>query len=304
MARIGVVVNPAAGSGTAVPVGRRVHQLLTAAGHTIHDFSASTLAQATDRARAAATAGLAGLVIVGGDGAVHLGVNVVAGTSLPLGIVPAGTGNDIALALRVPKDVDRAVADILAALVTRPRAIDAVRVGRPDAAAYEWYVGVLSCGFDAAVNATANSYRFPPGHAKYLRAVAAELPRFRPFGYRVQLEGGQVWTSAGTVVAVANIAWFGGGLKVAPDADPDDGLLDVVVAGPFSRSGVVGIFPKLYGGTHIGDPRVQVFRSRTVTIEHAPDLGPHPPVGYADGERIGPLPLRCEVVPGALHVLH
>ena len=178
-----------------------------------------------------------------------------------------------------------------------------MRVGRPDAAAYEWYVGVLSCGFDAAVNATANTYRFPRGHAKYLRAVAAELPRFRPYGYRVAMDDGE-WLSSGSLVAVANIAWFGGGLKIAPAADPEDGVLEVVVAGPFSKSGVVGIFPKLYGGTHVSDPRVQVFRSRTVTIEPAPDLGPHPPVGYADGERIRPLPLRCEVVPGALHVLH
>ncbi len=303
MSTVAVVVNASAGTGAGIAIGRRVHELLAAAGHTVQDLSAPTLAQATDRARAAATAGLAGLIVVGGDGAVHLGANIAAGTPLPLGIVQAGTGNDIAQALRVPKDVDRAMADIVAALATRPRSIDAVRVGRPDAAAYEWYVGVLSCGFDAAVNATANTYRFPRGHAKYLRAVAAELPRFRPYGYRVAMDDGE-WLSSGSLVAVANIAWFGGGLKIAPAADPEDGVLEVVVAGPFSKSGVVGIFPKLYGGTHVSDPRVQVFRSRTVTIEPAPDLGPHPPVGYADGERIRPLPLRCEVVPGALHVLH
>ncbi len=303
MSNLGVIVNALAGSGGGDAVGRRVRDLLAAAGHRVVDISAPTLAQATDQARAAATADLAGLVIVGGDGAVHLGVNIVAGTRLPLGIVPAGTGNDIARALDIPGDTDAAVAEILGALATRPRTLDAVRVGRPDAAAYEWFVAVLSCGLDAAVNATANTYRFPQGHARYLRAILAELPRFRPYGYRVRLDH-ETWESGGTLVAVANTPWIGGGLKIAPDADPEDGLLDVVVAGPFTRTGVVGIFPRLYHGTHVDHPRVQVFRSRSVTIEPVPSLGPHPPVAFADGERIGPLPLRVEAVPGALTVLH
>lgn len=304
MSDLGVIVNVLAGSGAgAARAGRRVHELLTAAGHRVVDLSAPTLAQATDRARAAATSGLAALVVVGGDGAVHLGVNVTAGTGLPLGIVPAGTGNDIARALGIPTDPDRAVADLLRALATRPRTVDAARVHRPDAAAYEWFLAVLSCGLDAAVNATANAYRFPRGHARYLRAILAELPRFEPYGYRVRVDD-EVWESDGTLVAVANMPWIGGGLKIAPDADPEDGLLDVVVAGPFTRTGVVGIFPRLYQGTHVTDPRVRVLRGRTVTIEPTPALGPHPPVAFADGERIGPLPLRVEAVPGALTVLH
>lgn len=303
MSTVGVIVNAAAGARDVVVTGRRVHELLRAAGHTVVDFSAPTLAQATDRARAVATAGLAGLVVVGGDGAVHLGVNVVAGTRLPLGIVPAGTGNDIARALHVPSRVEAAVADIVAALATRPRSLDAVRVGRPGAAAYEWFLAVLSCGIDAAVNGTANTYRWPSGHLKYVRALVAELPRFHPYGYRVRLDDGQ-WESTGTLVAVANTPWIGGGLKIAPAADPEDGLLDVVVAGPFTRHGLVGMFPRLYAGSHVGHPKVQVFRTRSVTIEPVAALGPHPPVAFADGERIGPLPLRIEVVPGALDVLH
>ncbi len=304
MTAVGVIVNPAAGGGRQVQhVGRRVRELLHDVGLTVTDFSAPTLAQATDRARAAATAGLAGLVVVGGDGAVHLGVNVTAGTSLPLGIVPAGTGNDIAHALDIPRDPDRAVADIVRALSTRPRTLDAVRVGRPDGVPYEWYIGVLSCGFDAAVNATANTFTWPQGHARYLRAIATELPRFRPYGYRVRMDD-ETWESTGTLVAVANTPWFGGGLKIAPEADPEDGLLDVVVAGPFSRTGVTRIFPKLYKGTHVSHPQVHVFRSTAVTIEPVAELGPHPPVAFGDGERIGPLPLRVEVVPGALTVLH
>ena len=127
---LGVVVNPTAGKGRGTQAGRRVHELLRARGHKVEDLSAATLAQATDRARAAAVQGLDALVVVGGDGMVHLGVNVVAGTGLPLGIVAAGTGNDIARTLALPRgDVEASVAAIEHGLLDGPRRVDAVRVG-------------------------------------------------------------------------------------------------------------------------------------------------------------------------------
>ena len=279
-----------------------MHAALRASGHVVTDLSAPTLAQATDRARGASLSNLDGLVVVGGDGAVHLAVNVVAGTGLPLGVVPAGSGNDIARSLRLPRGVPEAVAGIDRALRGTPRTIDAVQVGAPDREAVEWFVGVLSCGLDAAVNARANAYRWPKGHARYLRAVLAELPRFRPYGYRVTLDEG-TWASPGTLVAAANVPWFGGGLQIAPDASLTDGLLDVVVAGPFTVAGAAGIFPRLYAGTHLRHRRIEVHRSRSVLIEHEPRLGGHPPVAFADGERIGPLPLHARVVAGALRIL-
>lgn len=303
MIHLGVVVNPTAGRGRGTQAGRRVHELLRERGHKVEDLSAATLAQATDRARAAAVQGLDALVVVGGDGMVHLGVNVVAGTGLPLGIVAAGTGNDIARTLALPRgDVEASVAAIEHGLLDGPRRVDAVRVGSPEHAAHEWYLGVLSCGFDAAINARANAMTWPKGSGRYVRALAAELGRFRPFGYRVTLDD-SVWESAGTLVAVANVPWIGGGLKIAPDAQVDDGLLDVVVAGPFSKAGVVKIFPGIYQGKHVGHPSVEVRRSRSVLIEPVTELGAVPPAAFADGERIGPLPLRVTVDPGALSVL-
>lgn len=303
MSTLGVVVNPVAGRGRGADVGHRAHDLLVRGGHDVHDLSAPTLARATDRARAAALGGLDALVVVGGDGMVHLGVNVVAGTGLPLGVVAVGTGNDVARAVGLPRgDVERAVAVIESGLRDGAAALDAVRVGAPGREAHEWYAGVLSCGLDAAVNARANGLRWPHGNARYVRALVPELRSFRPYGYRVTLDEG-VWESGGTLVAVANTAWFGGGLQVAPGADPADGLLDVVLAGPFTRAGAVGIFPRLYRGRHVRDPRVRVVRSRRVVVEPVAALGPPPPPAFADGERIGPLPLVAEVVPGALALL-
>ena len=303
MSHLGVVVNPTAGKGRGSRAGRDVHEALAARGHRVEDLSGPTLERATDRARAAALAGLDGLVVVGGDGVVHLGVNVVAGTDIPLGIVAAGTGNDIARSLDLPRgDVAAAVDAIERGLRQGPRLVDAVRAGTPGTGAYEWFVGVLSCGFDAAINARANEMTWPRGSARYVRALVAELAAFQPYGYRVTLDDG-VWEQTGTLVAAANVPWIGGGLKIAPDAVIDDGLLDVVVAGPFTKPGVVKIFPGIYQGKHIGHPSVEVRRSRSVLIEPLAAEGPHPPVAFADGERIGPLPLLAQVVPGALPVL-
>jgi diacylglycerol kinase (ATP) len=303
MSTLGLVVNPLSGSGQGVTTGRHVHERLRAAGHAVVDLSAPTLAQATDRARAAATAGLDALVVVGGDGAVHLAANVVAGSDLPIGIVPAGTGNDLARALGIDHDPRAALDALLAALRHAPRRIDALRVGAPGRAAYEWCLGVLSCGLDAAVNARANSYRWPQGHLRYLRAVVASVGRFRPYGYRVELDGEPVWSQAGTLLAVANTEWIGGGLRIAPDADPEDGKAEVLLADALNVAGIANLFPKLYSGGHIGDPRVHVRHARSVLVAPDPALGARPPVAYADGERIGPLPLHVQVVPAALGVL-
>lgn len=296
-------MNPVAGRGRGSGVGVAALDALRRRGHHVEDLSARDLLTATAHARRAAVAGLDGLVVVGGDGLVHLGAQVVADTDLPLGIIAAGTGNDVARSLDLPRgDVAASVTAIERALLTGPRAIDAVSVGSPQQAAREWYLGALSCGIDAAVNARANALTWPRGAARYVRALGPELRAFRPYGYRIVMDDG-VWESSGTVVVVANGPWIGGGIKIAPEAQLDDGMLDVVVAGPFSRAGVVRIFPGMYRGRHVRHPQVQVFRSRTVRVELAPELGGVPPDAHADGERIGALPLIAEVRPGAVCVL-
>lgn len=303
MSHLGVVINPVAGVGRGSGVGAAALDALRRRGHHVEDLTARDLLTATAHARRAAVAGLDALVVVGGDGLVHLGANVVADTDLPLGIVAGGTGNDVARALDLPRgDVAASVAAIERALLTGPRAIDAVSVGSPRHSAREWFLGALSCGIDAAVNARANAMTWPKGSARYVRALVPELRAFRPYGYRLTTDEG-VWESAGTVLVAANGHWIGGGIRVAPGARLDDGLLDVVVAGPFTRAGVVRIFPGMYAGRHVRHPQVQVIRTRKVLVEPAGHLGRTPPEAHADGERIGPLPLVAEVHPGAVRVL-
>jgi diacylglycerol kinase (ATP) len=264
------------------------------------------------------------LVVVGGDGMVHLGVGQVAGTGVPLGIVAAGTGNDVARALGLPIRDPEAGADVVLRGLAEPsaappelaqpaaaqhrRIVDAIRctpgpatqdraqIGDLANGDVRWFAGVLGAGFDALVNERANGWTRPRGRARYVLAMLRELPVFRPRMYTIELDG-QLLRTAAMLVAVANGPSYGGGMRVAPDALLDDGLLDVMLVEPLSTARFLSIFPRVYAGTHVTDPRVSVRRGRTVTLD-APGI-----VAYADGERIGPLPLTCQVVPGALVVL-
>lgn len=311
--RIGVLLNPTSGNGRGRGMREKVFSGLAADGFDVVDLSGPDLATATARARTGLTLGLDALVVVGGDGMVHAGVNVVAGTGVPLGIVAAGTGNDIARDLALPThDVSGALAvvrDALAARGRRPgasgagvRMLDAVGVSRPGGVVEHWYLAVLSCGLDAAVNARANTLRWPSGGGRYVRAVAAELGGFAPYGYRVTMDG-EVWESDGTLVAVANTRLFGGGLRIAPDAAPDDGWLDVVFASGLPRRTLVPLFLRLYRGGHLRHPAVHVRRARSVLIEPSPERGAVPPLAFADGEPLLALPLQCDLHPRAVGVL-
>jgi diacylglycerol kinase (ATP) len=297
------VVNPSAGAGRGTSKGARAVKALRALGYEVADLSARDLAGATASARQGVVDGIDALVVVGGDGMANLGANIVAATNLPLGIVPEGTGNDVARSLGLPvRHAAAAVEAIDRALREGPRVIDAVKVTD---AVHEsmtlWFAGVLTAGFDAAVNARANAMSWPSGSGRYVRALLAELGRFAPYAYRVTVDG-EVWESEGTLVSVANGRAIGGGMLIAPDAELDDGLLDVILAGPLTRGGLLKVFPKVYSGRHTTHPALTVRRGRVVVIEPAA-AGPPPPDAYADGELIGALPLRCEVVPGALRVL-
>lgn len=237
------------------------------------------------------------MIVVGGDGMVHLGVNACAGTSTPLGVVATGTGNDAArshgLSL-APLDAARSAAQAL--LDGRSRATDAARVICADGTRH-WYLSVLSLGFDAVVSERANRMHWPKGKARYNLAVARELPVFRPPRYEVLLDGVPLDTRA-MLVSIANGPAFGGGMRIAPDARTDDGLLDVVVLRPVPIPEFVQVFPSVFKGTHVRNRNISIHRARQVSV--AVD---RPIVAFADGERLGPSPVRCEVVPGALRLL-
>lgn len=303
MTNLGVVVNPAANGNRGSGPGAGVLRELRAAGHDVTDLSADSAEAALDRARAACSAATGrpdALVVVGGDGMVHLGVNAVAGTDVPLGLVAIGSGNDFARNVGLPahNGLD-ALHALERAIDAGPRRIDVLRASSSLGTVRT--ACVVSVGIDAAVNARANTYSFPPGGGKYIRAALTELRRFRPYGYTITIDG-ERREMPGTLVAVANGIYFGGGMKIAPDAKLDDGLAEVVLAGALTPWQTMRIFPRLYEGSHLRHPAVEIVRAKEIVIE---PLAPHPepPEAYGDGERIGPVPMRIAVEPGALQLL-
>ncbi|WP_432505037.1 diacylglycerol/lipid kinase family protein [Kineococcus arenarius] len=310
---VGLLVNPTAGRGAGFTAGARVRAELRRLGHAVTELSGPDLPAARRAARDAAGEAAA-LVVVGGDGLVHAAVQEVAGTATALGIVPAGTGNDIARGLDLPLgDPATSVAALSAALREgRHRTVDAVRVH--SAHGQRWYASILASGVDALVNERANSWRWPPGPARYTLAALRELALVRGVALRIELDG-HVLQRRVLLAAVANTRCYGGGLTMAPHADPADGLLDVVVVDELPAAAALHLFTRLRSGEHLRSPAVQVHRARTVRLE--PLELPEPaapraaraggrtrlPRPHADGEPVGSLPLTCEVAPAALHVL-
>lgn len=311
--RVGLVVNPTSGRGRHGGAARVVTTALVTAGHDVVEAYGGDY----EESRRSATAlledrvGLDALVVVGGDGTVHLGLDVVAQTPVPLGIVAVGTGNDVARHLGLPaRDPLAATAVITEALEGRGRSVrlDAIHATRPDGSRvpdqHEWSFAVLSAGVDAAVNARANTLCWPAGEGRYVRAVLAELARLSPYGYRLTTDSG-TWEGPALLLAVANTRYFGGGMDLSPQASATDGLLDVLRLDPVSRPRLLRLLGQLFKGRHLSDPAVHLERSRVLTIEALePEHGwRRPPLPMADGEAVADLPLRLEAVPDVVSVL-
>lgn len=286
-AEIAVLANPTAGKGRGRAAAGLAVARMRDAGRRVRTLVAGDATSAEELARQAVADGCGALVAVGGDGMVHVAAQAVARTGVPLGVVPAGTGNDVARTLGLPLGDPVAAAEVV--LAGRTRAIDLARSGS------RWYVTVLAAGFDAVVNERANRMSWPRGQMRYNLATVAELRTFRPIPYVLDLDGRQLRTDA-MLVAVGNGPSFGGGLRITHGAEVDDGLLDVVVIKPVSKAELVRTYPKLYRGTHVTHPQYEHHRVRRVTVA-APDI-----VSYADGERFAALPLTVEADPKALEV--
>jgi diacylglycerol kinase (ATP) len=285
---LAVLANRTAGKGRHAHLLDGVLERLGAAATVLDAHDAGSALAAC---RAAVQDGVDGLVAFGGDGTVHLALQAVAGTPTPLGIIPAGTGNDFADAVGVPRDAF-AAAEVIVGGVTRE--VDAVRAKAADGTD-RWWSTILCAGFDSAVNERANRMRWPRGPRRYDLAIFAELVRLAPREFTVDLDG-ERWQGPATLVAVGNSASYGGGMRMCPAADPADGVLDVTIVGPLSRTTLIRTKPRIYAGTHIEHPQVSTHRAASVTLSAVATTA------YADGEPFGPLPVTMTCVPGALRV--
>jgi diacylglycerol kinase (ATP) len=292
-ADIALLVNPTAGKGRATKVVASVAGRLRESGANVNILIGHDANDALAIAQKAVADGVDAVVALGGDGMAHLALNAVAGTTTPLGIVPAGTGNDLASSLKLPtKDPVAATAIIADRLINRTAwPMDAVRVGD------KWFGCVLGAGYDSRVNDRANRMSWPHGRMRYNLAMVAELRVFKPLPFVITIDNDEPWETEAMLVAVGNAKSYGAGMLICPDADLTDGLIDITVIGPISKPELLKTFPKVFKGTHVSHPAVTMRQAKVVTLA-SPGV-----TAYADGEFLADLPITCECVPGAVQIL-
>ena len=292
--RLGLIINPSSGRGKGAARGQVVLATLERRGQEFVNLSGASMDEANANARHAINDGqVEGLIVVGGDGIAHLGVNIACDTGIPLGIIAAGTGNDLARSIGMPEgDVVAGTHAVLDKLDS-PRKVDAIKAH--SSTGPFWFFGTASAGFDALCNQRANLMRWPKGQRRYDIAMVLELAKFKPIHYEATIDGEHRSFDA-MLCAVANGPAFGGGMLIAPEAKVDDSYLDLFIVHAMSRLELLKVFPKVYTGGHVTHPAVEFVRAKSVKLSSG-----NMPV-YSDGEARGHSPLTATVVPGALSV--
>lgn len=292
-AHIAVLSNPHSGKGRGRAAADAAAAHLRASGADVREYAGRSAAETRALAQQALAARPLALVVVGGDGTLSGILDIVAAGTVPIALVPAGTGNDFARALDLPRHSATDAADL--ALHGRSRAVDVGEV--TSAGRTSLFLTVAALGFDARVSDRTNRLRWPRGGARYYLALLIELARLQPMTFTVTCDGSAPKIAPGTLVAVGNTASYGGGMPVAAGALPDDARLDIVHVAPLGRLRLLMLFPLLLKGRHLGRAEVMHRRVRRVTVS-APEL-----VVYADGERVGEDECTIRVRPGALQIM-
>jgi YegS/Rv2252/BmrU family lipid kinase len=282
-----VLVNPSAGGGRARDLLPRLEGALRERGIIYRLVLTTSLEHGVREAEAAAASGEVP-VVMSGDGLIGQIGGALVGTDVPVGIIPGGRGNDLARVLGIPTAIPAAV-DLLAA--GNVRTIDVGEVnGRR-------FLGIASCGLDSDANELANNARLLRGQLVYFYAGLRALARWKPAHFSITLDG-ERREFDGYSVAAANNKAFGGGMFLAPDAELDDGLLDVVYIVQFAKRRYLANLPKVFKGTHVEKDEVVVVRAREVEIQ-----ADRPFAVFADGDHLADLPARLRVLPRALDVI-
>ena len=282
-----LLFNPSSGGGKGRRIAKSVKEHLLSVNLEVKEVSGSDYEDARFKFKefiAHHNSEVTAVAVVGGDGMVHLAIQELAGSAIPMALFPAGTGNDFARALNL--NLKDPIANLRSYLQQPPIFVDLGKVnGR-------FFADILSTGFDSIVNERANRMRFITGRMKYNIAILLVLSTFKPKSYRFRIDAIDFTTKA-MLIAVSNGQSYGGGMKVTPDARIDDGLFDVMILGPVSKIEFLKVFPKVFSGSHIDHPAVKIVRGSTVTIEAEA-------IAYADGERMGELPVTAQIAPATL----
>ncbi len=288
------LTNPASGHGAAIRAAQLAIARLHRRGVEVVEIIGDDAQDARHLVGAALEQGADAVMATGGDGVISNALQVLAGAGVPLGIVPAGTGNDHAREFGIPTKDPEAAADIVADGWTETIDLGRIR----DGAGFEkWFGTVAATGFDSLVTDRANRMRWPHGRLRYYLAMLAELSQLRLLPFKMVLDGTKEIDADLTLVAFGNTRSYGGGMLVCPDADPTDGLLDLTMVHEASRTKLVRLFPTVMKGTHVDLDEVSTARASSIQVE-CPGINV-----YADGDLACALPAEIAAVPGVLQVL-
>ncbi|MDR3708020.1 MAG: diacylglycerol kinase family lipid kinase [Capsulimonadaceae bacterium] len=298
-ATITLIVNPAAGRGAALRAGKKAHAYLNAAGANAEIVYTAAKGDARVLANDAIERGSGIVAAVGGDGTLHEVANaLLAGcaSTVTLGLIPAGTGNDVARGLGLYGNIERACQNLLTGART---SIDVGRVRGDGVDGSCCFLGAAGLGFVADAARTVNDgVRLLSGRAAYLAGTILTLARMKPFEMGLKIDGQDLAISSGTLVSISNVETTGGGLKIAPGASPSDGLFDICFLGPVGRLEFLTQFPRVISGTHTGHPAVVMMRGQTVEVQTA-----KPKPLWIDGEINGQTPVVFEMMRGTLPMM-
>jgi diacylglycerol kinase (ATP) len=292
--KVTALTNPASGHGAAIRAAQIAIARLQHKGIEVVEIIGDDAQDARYLAGAALERGTDALVVTGGDGVVSNALQVLAGTGIPLGIIPAGTGNDHAREFGIPTKDPEAAADVVIDGWTETIDLGRIRDGNGD---QKWFGTVAAAGFDSLVTDRANRMRWPHGRLRYYTAILAELSQLRLLPFRMVLDGTHEIDADITLAAFGNTRSYGGGMLVCPNADHTDGLLDITMLTEASRTKLLRLFPTVFTGTHVQLDAVKTARASTIYVE-SPGINV-----YADGDFACLLPAEIYVVPGALDVL-
>jgi YegS/Rv2252/BmrU family lipid kinase len=284
--RLALIMNPASAGGRPLQLLPRAEQELATLGFSHRVVSTRDMKHASEEAAQAATDGET-VVALGGDGLVGTLAGAVRASGA-IGVLPGGRGNDFARALSIPVDI-AAACRVLAEGTERRLDLGEAN-GRP-------FVCIASTGFDSDANRIANEARIVRGNLVYLYAALRAIAAWRPARFTVRRDGAAEQFE-GYTVAAANSRFYGGGMCIAPNADMDDGLLDVICVEQSSKLRFLANLPKVFSGKHVAIDGVRAFRAREIEIS-----ADRPFDVYADGDRITALPATVRIIPGELRVI-
>lgn len=288
------LTNPVSGHGAAIHAAQLAIARLHKRGVEVVEIIGDDAQDARHLVSAALENGPDAVMVTGGDGVFSNALQVLAGTDTPVGIVPAGTGNDHAREFGIPTKDPEAAADVIVDGWTET--IDLGRIQSADGIT-KWFGTVAATGFDSLVTDRANRMSWPHGRLRYYVAMLAELSQLRLLPFRLVLDGTKEIDADITLAAFGNTRSYGGGLRICPDADHSDGLLDITMVHEASRTKLVRFFPTVMKGTHTSLDTVSTARATSIHVE-CPGINV-----YADGDFACALPAEISVVSGALQIL-